>query len=521
MHRAAAVLVGLLWTGTLAAQQAPTPATPEQVRVEYAERIVRGDAAWDREDFPAAFVAYDAVVRADSTFNTRALYRVGLLHSWADRFGPATAALRLYVKVEQDNDGRLALARTYAWAARYRESLAQYDTVLEELPDRRDAVIGRATALAWAGRLLEAEAALSPWITAHPTDADALISLGQFRQWRGAAWAADEAYRKALLVAPPNSATTAQLTKLRDALRADLRPSAMSRVVSALDSEENGLTDLEVQGSVLSQREMRFTAVARLREATDALNRSVTVPGVHGIAQWTHPRTQVSLRAEVGVVSFPAGVADAALQGRGALRASGRLGSRLRMSAGVAREPFDDVVSMARRALMFSLGDVDLAYAVHPKVSLGLATSVGEVGGAGFTGQRLVGLGAVRWTPRAGATFALQHREASWDKPAFGVFFAPQRWTTTEVNASWERQAEVGFQLGSELALGSQGIRFEGASSLSRSLAPRAAIRAGWRVAPGREILAGLLYANVAGAGAVTASEYRYGAFTLTGRWTF
>ncbi len=89
------------------------------------------------------------------------------------------------------------------------------------------------------------------------------------------------------------------------------------------------------------------------------------------------------------------------------------------------------------------------------------------------------------------------------------------------MNASWERQAARGLQFGGDLAIGSQGIRFEGDPELARSMAPRAAMRAGWRVAPGREILAGLLYANVAGAGAVTASDYRYGAFTLTGRWTF
>ncbi len=226
-------------------------------------------------------------------------------------------------------------------------------------------------------------------------------------------------------------------------------------------------------------------------------------------------------RAEAGVVSYPAGIADAALQGRGALRASGRVMPRLRLSAGVGREPFDDVVTMARRALMFSSGDIDLAYTLRPKLSLGLASSVGQVGGAGVEAQRIVGLGAIRWTPIPAATFALQHREASWDKPQFGVFFSPQRWTTTEVNASWERQARMGFQLGGDLAIGSQGIRFEGDPELTRSMAPRAAMRAGWRLAPGREILAGLLYANVAGAGAVMASDYRYGAFTLTGRWTF
>ena len=517
MRRVALVLVGLLCTGTLAAQQAPF----SDARADLAARLAAGDAAWTREDHPAAFAAYDAVVRVDSSYNTRALFRVGLLHAWSDRFTKATAALRLYVRLENDPEGRIVLGRTYAWAGRYDQSIAQYDTVLAATPDSRDAVLGRATALAWAGRIPQAESALTPWIAAHPNDADALLSLGQFRQWRGAAWSADEAYRQALLVAPPNSATASQLARLREELRPELRPQALSRVVSALDSEQNGLGDLEVQGSLLSQREVRFTAVARLREVTDGANRSVTIPGVHGITQWTHPASQWTFRAEAGVVSFPAGIADAALQGRGALRASGRVMPRLRLAAGVGREPFDDVVTMARRALMFSSGDIDLAYTLRPKLSLGLASSVGQVGGAGVEAQRIVGLGAIRWTPIPAATFALQHREASWDKPQLGVFFSPQRWTTTEVNASWDRQARVGFQLGGELAIGSQGIRFEGDPELTRSMAPRAGMRAGWRLAPGREILAGLLYAKVAGAGAVTASDYRYGAFTLTGRWTF
>ncbi len=516
MRRSAAVLVGLLLTGTVAAQQAP--ADP---RAALAARVAAGDSAWVREEHRAAFAAYDAVVRADSGFSTRALYRVGLLHAWADRFPSALAALRLYVRMENDADGRIALARTYAWAGRYAQSIAHYDTVLHATPAARDAVLGRATAIAWAGRIGEAEAALTPWIAAHPNDADALLSLGQFRQWRGAAWSADAAYRQALLVAPPNSATASQLTRLREELSPELRPQVLTRIVSALDSEQNGLRDLEEQGSLLSRREVRFTAVARLREVTDALNRSVTVPGAHGIAQWTHPRTQWTLRSELGVVSFPAGEADASLQGRGALRASGRVTPRLRMSAGIGREPFDDVVTMARRALMFSSGDVDLSYTLHRTVSLGLVSSVGQVGGAGIDAQRLMGLGVLRWVPAPGATLAVQHRELSWDEPQFGVFFSPQRWTNTEVLASWEREASVGFQWGGDLAVGSQGIRFVGDTHLSRSSAPRAGLRAGWRVAPGREIMATLLSARVAGAGAVAARDYRVGTLTLTGRWTF
>ncbi len=513
---AAWVLVGSLSTGTLAAQQ-------QDPRAAFPARIAAGDSAWARQDHPAAFAAYDAVVRADSSFDTRVLFRVGLLHAWANRFAPSTAALRLYVQREpSDLEGRIALARTYAWASEFATSIAQYDTVIQRAPDAREAVLGRATTLAWAGRIQDAEGAVTPWLASHPNDADAWVRLAEFRRWRGAPWSADDALQRGQAVAPPGSATASQITTLREEVRAEIRPSALSRVVSARDSEGNGLGDLEVQGSVLSRGEIRFTGVARLREVTDNANRSVTIPGTHGIAQWTHPRTQWTLRGEAGMVSFPAGIADAALRGRGGLRASGRLGERVRLSAGVGREPFDDVVTMARRALMFSSGDADASLSIRRTLSLGLASSVGNVGGAGgVQGRRITGLGALRWTPIPQATFALQQREVSWNRPQFGVFFAPQRWTTTEINASWERQTAEGLLLGGDLALGSQGIRFEGDTELSRSMAPRAVIRGGWRVAAGREILASLLYANVAGAGAVTASEYRYGAFTLTGRWTF
>ena len=66
-HRAAlVVLAGMVWATSAAAQG----------RDSLAEKVREGDAAWERSDHAAAFAAYDAVVRVDTAYSTRALFRL-------------------------------------------------------------------------------------------------------------------------------------------------------------------------------------------------------------------------------------------------------------------------------------------------------------------------------------------------------------------------------------------------------------------------------------------------------------
>lgn len=511
MQRVATVLVGLVWAGTVAAQQAPAS------RADLAALVAAGDSAWLREDHPAAFAAYDAVLRADSSFSGRALLRAGLLHAWGNRFTPALAALRRYVRdAPADLDGRVALARTYAWAARYEQSLAQYDSVLARDGAYRDAIIGRATTLAWADRIPDAEAALVGHLDASPRDVEAWTLLGQFRRWRGAAHAAHEALQRALALDPDNASAREQ----SQWVEADIRPAAAALVVQARDSERNELLHLELSGALMTRSNVRVTASARSRRSTLGASGAVTVPGAHLLAQWQPGAAPWVLRAEAGAVQYAAELGSGSLQGRAALRASGRFGTRWRVSAGAGREPFDEVVTMARRELMFSVADVDVVYALNSRLGLALAASRGEVGGVGISDGRSTGLAVLRFAPRRGTQLALSHREIAWDDPAYGVFFAPQRWSVSELSAAWERPDELGLVLAGDLALGLQGVAFE-SDAMDRTATARAAMRLGWRPRPGREIVGALVYANVAGAGALTASDYRYGALTLTGRWTF
>ncbi len=519
MKGKSALLALAVWAGSVGAQEAPAP---DDLLV----LMARGDSAWTREDHPAAFRAYNAVVRADSVFSTRALFRVGLLHAWNNRFRAAIAAQRRYVVAEpDDSEGRIALGKTYAWASRFPEALAQYDTVLAEQAGYRDAVIGRAQTLAWSDRIPEGEATLTRWLESRADDAEAWAMLGQFRRWRGDSRAAEEALSRALSIAPDNASVREQMAWVR----ADLNPAVTWQFVGAKDSERNTLWHREVGAVFSTTGGIRYGATARLREASVTNAGALVVPGASAHITWRPQNVGVTWRAELGAVSYPSSVPDSPLRVRGGLRGSGVIASRLRLTAGGNREPFDEVLSTARRGMMFTVVDVDASYRLTQRLQLGLSGTAGVVDGLvdpavdgtmDVLNTRTTAMGALRFTPRRGTQLSLSHREVSWEKPQFGVFFAPQTWSISEAAVSWERTAELGLIAAGDLGLASQGVAFE-SNPVDRSVVPRAAMRLGWRAAPGREMLLGLVYANVAGAGAITASDYRYGAATLTGRWTF
>jgi hypothetical protein len=511
MRGASAAFALLVWAGAAVAQQAPS-------RAELNARVSAGDSAWGRDDHRAAFAAYDAVVRTDSAYSTRALFRVGLLHAWANRFAAAIAAHRLYVVHEPaDLEGRVALARTYAWASRFPESLAQYDTVIAREAEYRDAVLGRAQALAWNDRIPDAERGLETWLARHGEDAEAWTLLGQFRRWRGDARAAEAALARALAADPGHRGAREQMAWVRT----ELRPAVAWMIVGAKDSEDNTLWHRELTVDAAGLGNSRVGVAARLREASVTGGGALTMPGVTAFIVGRPAGRGATTRAEFGVVQFPDGLSDGVTHLRGALRVSGSPRRGLRLSGGGALEPFDEVLATAQRGMMFAVFDLDAAYAVTPRVQLGLAGSAGLAGGGEpDLASRTTVTGALRYTPRRGTMLSLTHREVSWGEPQFGIFFAPQRWATTELALSRERTAELGLIVAGDLGLASQLVGFQD-SALDHAIVPRAVMRVGYRAAPGREVLLGLTYANVAGAGAITASDYRYGAATLTGRWTF
>jgi hypothetical protein len=304
-------------------------------------------------------------------------------------------------------------------------------------------------------------------------------------------------------------------------VRAEINPALSWQFVGAQDSERNTLWQRELTALFSTPGGLRVGVSARLREASVSNVGATVIPSALAHATWRPRVLGVTWRGELGAAAFPDPVPDAPTRLRVGLRGSGIIAGRMRLSAGGTREPFDEILGTASRGLMSTVFDVDANYRLSPRLDLGLAATAGVVDGdPSVHNSRITALGALRFVPRRGTQLALSHREVSWDSPQFGVFFAPQTWSTTELLLSRDRSAELGLVLGGDLAVASQGVAFAG-NAVTRTAAPRAAMRLGWRAAPGREVVFGLVYANVAGAGATTASDYRYGAATLNGRWTF
>lgn len=587
--RRTSLLVALMVVAlTRAAQAQDVQGSPTAA---LAETLAAGDAAWAREDHAAAFAAYDAVVRADSGFSTRALFRLGTLHAWGERLDAAIACHRLYVRLEpSDLEGRVALGRTLAWAGRYPASIAQYDTVLAREPSYRDAGLGKATTLAWWGRLDAAVREAERWqrllpsdqevtlaraqflswagrldealalydslaragegfdgasaregakgrarvlawrgdldlselrwrtyLSAHPEDVSAWVGLAQVLRWMGRPFAAREALDRAVALAPDDRDAREQMRWVR----AETSPQVATSWVLADDSERNTLLVSEISGALALRGDLRLNASLRSKRvgspaaAIDAESRSAAAQ-----LQWQPAGSAWSVRGELGVVAFPELSASSEVAARFGARVAGRLGERWRAGVGLTREPLDEVYSSMDAAVSYTGADADLSFAVRPQLSLAVALSGGSATGHAIDTDRATAMAAARWTVSRGLRTALTHREVAWSEPAYGVFFAPQRFAITELSVGWERTRDLGLVASTDVGIGAQGVRFE-SDPLRRNGAWRAGVRLGWRPMPGREIVVGVVHANVAGVGTITASEYSYSSLTLTARWTF
>ena len=564
----------LLCVSSLAAQ-APTSA----------EILARGDVAWEAREHDAAFAAYDSVVRADSTFSTRALFRLGTLHAWANRLPEAIACHRLYVRLEpKDLEGNVALARTYAWASRFPAAIAAYDSVLAREADYRDAVIGRATALAWWGKLDPAIADLSRWQSTHPddvevalqrarflswagklddaillydslasgggaleaekgrarilawrgdlglaearwraitkenpTDVEAWVGLGQVLRWSGRPFAAEEALSQAVALDPAGEEAREQLRWVES----ETKPGATLQWTHATDSERNSLDLVEVGTSRAQPWNASLTASARIKRVgqPNAPVAARTIPAAQVGIIWQPIRLRLTVRAQVGVIDY-SGVTAGGSELQGAVRLNLPLGTRFTVGAGAYREAFDDVVSIAERALTLTGREVDAALTLHPRVRLGAASGLSTVHGPDAPNDRRTVTGSLRVKPSRALTFVALHREARWDHAMPGIYFAPARFAITEGSAQWEWPRDLGLIASVEFGAGAQTVQFDGAEPVQR-LAPRTAFRFGWRAAPGREVVASLMHANVAAAGTLSSSDYRYRSFSLAARWSF
>jgi hypothetical protein len=128
---------------------------------------------------------------------------------------------------------------------------------------------------------------------------------------------------------------------------------------------------------------------------------------------------------------------------------------------------------------------------------------------------------ALRGAPRRGSWVGISGRHLAYEQFLRLGYFAPQAFTTTELQGHFELPKDLGWNVFADAGLGQQTIRLRSDPANSRA-AQRAALGVLWRPAPGREVSAGLTIANVASPFARdAAASYRAGSFTLRGRLLF
>jgi hypothetical protein len=233
---------------------------------------------------------------------------------------------------------------------------------------------------------------------------------------------------------------------------------------------------------------------------------------------WQPLATRWTLRGELGVNRSDAPGAEP--RALGALRFSTPVGTTGRAALSAARSAFDDITNSASLGLSLDLHEAEWTSRLRPSLTVEAAGGIGTVRGDGAANGRVAGSIALRHAPRRGVTLSVSHRDVRWERAAPGAYFAPQVFALSEASVRWETMREIGLVLSGEAGLGSQVVRVEPAAAVA-SAAPRIAGRAGWRSAPGREVILALAWAATAAAGTVDVADYRASALTLGARWAF
>lgn len=527
--------------------------------------LAAADAAWDAGRADEARAAYAAVVGRDSAASPRAVFRLATLLARHGELPSAIDVFRLYRRLEpSDQEGSVGLARTLAWAGRYRESVATYDSVLARDAAYRDAALGRAQTLAWAGRYGEAVDAYEQWTRGHPDDRsgeaakglarvagwrgelaqsellwrsltarypddpEAWTGLAQVLRWSGRAGEAEAALQHALGAQPGYGDALAQMQWVR----AELAPSAEPIVAYSNDSDENRSTYVGLTLGLRPSWNGRLLAAAGWREAHFLALHGTSV-GARLTSVWMSP-WRVMVRTTAGVaqtrsnelrISFPADAPETtevsgpthALPILG-LRVSKQLSPRIQAGIGYSYEPFDETAPMIRQSLAVSSSDADVAIAFPRALTLSATGSSATVSRGSVNNDRAAFSGTLRWALRRAVSFGVSARTFGYETQPGDGYFAPRHYTLAEGNARYDHGGEVGWIAFAEGGLGTQWIVLAKGDPAASRAAQRAQAGVAYRPSPGSELGVSGGFANVASPGTQTAAEYRAFSVTVRGR---
>jgi len=418
------------------------------------------DSAWVAGDFPAARVGYERTLH-DNPGNVRALYRLGILASWAGQLDSALALLRDAREVEPlDPDVRLAEARILGWNSQTSASISKYDSLLAEQPGNREAVLGRAQVLAWAGRLQQADAVYDSLLAQDSTDLDALtgratvaswggdlpgaarlyqsalriqpehvpalVGLAQVRQWQGRTDESRQYAEKALALAPDDRGAR----DVQAQVRALVRPRLEGALGWSHDSDRNTLWWQTLGSSLSVGAGLRGFGSVTLAEASDPIRTGTRLGGELGLSR---DFGNASLTGAVGARRLAPG------SGSGRTLATWRASGSYRFSAGAgvglgyAHYSFDETAFLMARKLDVDEISADADAELRRDLTLGVG---GSLAWLSDNNQRRAVVAGLTQRLAQRYTLGLWGRVLSYDNPGVG-YFAPDRFVVGEVRGSY------------------------------------------------------------------------------------
>lgn len=196
------------------------------------------DEAWDAGDLDRARDLYAERLAADST-DTRALFRLALLHSWDQEYRESIALFDRLIEIAPENlEARISRARVFAWqddlsratrelddlvrqhpdhvpalealamfrswAGEYDRAMELFDRIAELEPGGRDVHYQRARVLGWANRFDDARTVYDSLLADDPEDVAALLGLARTLAWENRLDTAQAVYRTVLAERPDN-----------------------------------------------------------------------------------------------------------------------------------------------------------------------------------------------------------------------------------------------------------------------------------------------------------------------------
>ncbi len=458
--------------------------------------------------YEASLSGYDQLL-AIAPDNTSARREQARVLSWASRYSASRAIYDSLLTVDPlDVDARLGLARVLTFSNDLDGAVRQYRRILDQHPAQPDALRGLGRALGWNGNLVEAERVLRRGLRERTDDVATLVVLAQTLQWQGRNGAALEVLERARRLAPNDGDVREQLRALRAALDPQVRP----RVVVEDDSDGNRMTTRAFVGEWHPQ--------PRLDLRADFYQR--------GLEQNALSRAAWGLTITGSRVLEPGWTVTAGLGGSHGDGAARRSFSSVRFGlSSPGRYPWagtltyqahalDATALMVERGVRLAQLDLDGHWTPAPGWRVDASVGRAVLRGTERNQRGNVSLSASRRLAH-GLTLGVGMRAFGYQKDLHDGYFDPDFYGIGELTGRWLYEP------------GRWSLLLEGAPGVQQVTragdpkgAYRVSARAGYRLAPGREVSLSAGYSSTGLQSFSTgAADYHYTAIILGASWVF